>query len=351
MKLNVSEYRWILLNCNIMAGLYKGKQYAVIEPKFPKHQVKLDRLLGSITFPSIEEWNKLSRELKPKLKATERRHYEYAVRKLAGMSNARLAALNNKQRIELLDGLLQDVIGRDPETFEQNRQTVSVYGDQLKILLFGIKLPDEFLKQEQARCDQFCHRLQSVPRLKEDLENWFELDFWQQRELAENVLKAFNETYHTQICCRFFNEKEWYEAKAAQKTEQIHKTPQMTYTDGKTIFINKEKLAGYNNLSVPALLFHEALQIARRQEDWANFPLIDKLFEKKFDYLALEGNDLYAMNPMETHAYQMDESVVCFLLEKMQIKLMQNECPHQSDHLLCPTETFSPQSYEPPKKP
>ena len=36
MKLNVSEYRWILLNCNIMAGLYKGKQYAVIEPKFPK---------------------------------------------------------------------------------------------------------------------------------------------------------------------------------------------------------------------------------------------------------------------------------------------------------------------------
>lgn len=63
MKLNVSEYRWILLNCNIMAGLYKGKQYAVIEPKFPKYQAKLDRLLGSITFPSIEEWNRLSREL------------------------------------------------------------------------------------------------------------------------------------------------------------------------------------------------------------------------------------------------------------------------------------------------
>ena len=125
MKLNVSEYRWILLNCNIMAGLYKGKQYAVIEPKFPKYQAKLDRLLGSITFPSIEEWNRLSRELKPKLKETGRLRHEQAVRKLAGMSNSRLAALNNKQRIELLDCLLQDVIGRDLETFEQNRQTVS----------------------------------------------------------------------------------------------------------------------------------------------------------------------------------------------------------------------------------
>lgn len=230
MKLNVSEYRWILLNCNIMAGLYKGKQYAVIEPKFPKYQAKLDRLLGSITFPSIEEWNRLSRELKPKLKETGKLRHEQAVRKLAGMSNSRLATLNNKQRIELLDGLLQDVIGRDLETFEQNRQTVSAYGDQLKILLFGIRLPEEFLRQEQARCEQFCHRLQSVPRLKEDLENWFELEFRLQRALAENIIKAFNDTYQTQIGLRFFGESEWYRAQAEKtprRSAKPHRPPML----------------------------------------------------------------------------------------------------------------------------
>lgn len=333
MKLNVSEYRWILLNCNIMAGLYKGKQYAVIEPKFPKYQAKLDRLLGSITFPSIEEWNRLSRELKPKLKETGRLRHEQAVRKLAGMSNSRLAALNNKQRIELLDGLLQDVIGRDLETFEQNRQTVSAYSDQLKILLFGIKLPEDFLRQEQARCSQFCHRLQSVPRLKEDLENWFVLEFKQRRELAENVLKAFNEAYHTQICLRFFNEKEWYEAQTEKTAAQIREIPPAAYAEGCIVFVNKEKIAACNNLAVPALIFHEALRIARRQEDWSHFPLIDKLFENKFTYLALEGNDLYAMNPMEVHAYQMDEAVANFLLDKMQIKFIENDCPPDPDGL------------------
>mgnify|MGYP001516305401 CR=1 FL=1 len=301
MKLNVSEYRWILLNCNIMAGLYKGKQYAVIEPKFPKYQAKLDRLLGSITFPSIEEWNRLSRELKPKLKETGRLRHEQAVRKLAGMSNSRLATLNNKQRIELLDGLLQDVIGRDLETFEQNRQTVSAYGDQLKILLFGIRLPEEFLRQEQARCEQFCHRLQSVPRLKEDLENWFELEFRLQRALAENIIKAFNDTYQTQIGLRFFGESEWYRAQAEKNAAPVGKTAPAAYA--------------------------EALRVARQQEDWSHFPLIDKLFENKFAYLALEGNDLYGMNPVEHHAYRMDEAVAGFLLDKMQIKFIENDCP------------------------
>lgn len=327
MKLNVSEYRWILLNCNIMAGLYKGKQYAVIEPKFPKYQAKLDRLLGSITFPSIEEWNRLSRELKPKLKETGRLRHEQAVRKLAGMSNSRLATLNNKQRIELLDGLLQDVIGRDLETFEQNRQTVSAYGDQLKILLFGIRLPEEFLRQEQARCEQFCHRLQSVPRLKEDLENWFELEFRLQRALAENIIKAFNDTYQTQIGLRFFGESEWYRAQAEKNAAPVGETAPAAYAEGCTVFINKEKIAACNNLFVPALIFHEALRVARQQEDWSHFPLIDKLFENKFAYLALEGNDLYGMNPVEHHAYRMDEAVAGFLLDKMQIKFIENDCP------------------------
>lgn len=251
MKLNVSEYRWILLNCNIMAGLYKGKQYAVIEPKFPKYQAKLDRLLGSITFPSIEEWNRLSRELKPKLKETGKLRHEQTVRKLAGMSNSRLATLNNKQRIELLDGLLQDVIGRDLETFEQNRQTVSAYGDQLKILLFGIRLPEEFLRQEQARCEQFCHRLQSVPRLKEDLENWFELEFRLQRALAENIIKAFNDTYQTQIGLRFFGESEWYRAQAEKNAAPVGKTAPAAYAEGCTVSSTKKKLPPATTFSFP----------------------------------------------------------------------------------------------------
>lgn len=324
MKLNVSEYRWILLNCNLMVGLYKGKQYAVIEPKFPKYQAKLDLLLGSITFPSIEEWNKLSRELRPKLKENNRIRHELAVRKLTGMSNEKIAALNNKQRLEILDGLLQDVLGRDMETFRQNKETISTYKDQLKILLFGIRLPQEFLDREKARCEQFCHRLQSVPRLKEDLESWQHLEFAERKDLSQNIINAFNASYRTAVELRFFNQREWQEKQESKAADTDLNKMKTAYTEGSTILISREKIAHCDNLAVPALIFHEALEIARRHEDWSRFPLIDKLSESKFAYLALGKDELYTMNPMAVHAYEMDTLVADFLLDKMKIKFIEN---------------------------
>lgn len=329
MKLNVSEFRWILLNCNIMVGLYKGKQYAVIEPKFPKYQARLDFLLGSFSFPSIDEWNKLSRELTPKLKQSSQLRYQQALNKLAGMSDEKLTKLNNKQRIELLDDLLQDVIGNDAQTFKQNQQTIATYKEQLKILLFGIKLPLDFLKQELAKCEQFCHRLQSVPRLKEDLENWNLLENHQRRLLAENILHAFNGAYKTDISLKMFSENDWSQVRRPQGMYAQFSTAPTAYAEGSTVFVNKEKIALCHNLAVPALIFHEALHIARRQDDWSHFPLVDKLFESKFTYLALEGNELYTINPVEMNAYKMDEEVADFLLEKMKIKFVENSCPFE----------------------
>ena len=126
---------------------------------------------------------------------------------------------------------------------------------------------------------------------------------------------------------RFFGESEWYRAQAEKNAAPVGKTAPAAYAEGCTVFINKEKIAACNNLFVPALIFHEALRVARQQEDWSHFPLIDKLFENKFAYLALEGNDLYGMNPVEHHAYRMDEAVAGFLLDKMQIKFIENDCP------------------------
>ena len=156
-----------------------------------------------------------SRELKPKLKETGRLRHEQAVRKLAGMSNSRLATLNNKQRIELLDGLLQDVMAGILKLLSKNRQTVSAYGDQLKNTAVWDQAAGRVSPAGTgALRTSLSHRLQSVPRLKEDLENWFELEFRLQRALAENIIKAFNDTYQTQIGLRFFGESEWYRAQA-----------------------------------------------------------------------------------------------------------------------------------------
>lgn len=346
MKLNVSEYRWILLNCNLMVGLYKGKQYAVIEPKFPKYQAKLDRLLGSVNFPSIEEWNKLSRELRPKLKENNKIRRDLALRKLAGADNKKLAALNNKQRIELLDGLLLDVVSRDAEAFNENRQTIISYKDQFKILFFGIELPKEFLDREQARCEQFCHRLQSVPNLKTYLEDWQHLDFKQRNELSRDILQAFNGTYKTNVELRFFSENEWFENRR-HKAGAIQATGAPTaYAENNTVFLNKEKIAACDNLAVPALIFHEALHIARRQEDWSQFPLIDKLFESKFAYLALDCPDLSLTNPMEANAYAMDEKVASFLLEKMQIRFIENNRAPELNNVVRDTKDKAAAAFE-----
>ena len=338
MKLNVSEFRWILLNCNIMVGLCKGKQYAVIEPRFSKHQARLDYLLGSSAFPSIEEWNKISRDLTPKLKQSSKIRHEQALNKLAGMSNEKLTNLNNKQRIELLDDLLQDVIGNDAETFKQNQHTISTYKEQIKILLFGIKLPTDFLKQELARCEQFCNRLQSVPKLKEILENWSTAESYQRHSLLGNILRAFNETYKTDIELKIFSESDWGGARRPQGVYGKFSSAPTAYTEGNTLLINKEKIALCHNLAVPALLFHQALHIARRQDDWSHFPLVDKLFENKFTYLALEGDELFTINPVEMNAYKMDEEVADFLLKKMQIKFIENRCPCELSSINCLTD-------------
>ena len=338
MRLNVSDYRWILLNCNLMVGLYKGKQYAVIEPKFPKYRAKLDYLLGSITFPSLEEWNKLSRELRPKLKENNKIRHETAIRKLVGMTKQKLTTLNNKQRIELLDDLIQDVICHDVETFNQNRQIINNHKDELKILFFGIELPKEFLEQENKRCEQFCHRLQSVEHLKDYLEDWQNLEFRNKRDLIQNILQAFNDSYKTNINLRFFNENEWYEKQTSKGFPDKIRTIPTAYCENNNIFINKEKIVVCDNLAVPALIFHESLRVFRQQEDWSQFPLIDKLFESKFSYLAIDQKDLSLTNPMEANAYEMDGKVASFLLEKMQIKFIEKNRAPELNNVVRETE-------------
>ncbi len=269
----------------------------------------------------------MSRELRPRLKESNRRHYEAAVRKLSGISNAKLAALNNKQRIELLDGLLIDVVSRDTEAFNQNRQTVHDYKNQIKILLFGLTLPPEFLERETARVNQFCNRLQSVPRLKEDLENWQNPEFSGHRELCYNLIDTFNAVYHTAIVLKFFTAEEWQTGQAAKGLSTDIRTMAAAYVEGNTVYLNREKIALCDNLAVPALIFHQALHIARQNEDLSAFPVIEKLFESKFTCLAFEQDELYALMPMEVHAYAMDEAIITFLLEKMQIKFIENSCP------------------------
>ena len=199
MKLSVSDYRWILQNCSLIVGQYKGKQYVVIEPKYPKHKNKLNIILGKHQFPTLEEWNKMSKPLHAKRKEDDMLRHDMAVRKLSGLSPEKLVRLNDKQRLEILDSLLVDVIGKDVEAYKLNMEfvetTLGIKIDEelnnVKSLLFGITLPKDFIDQEQARCLQFCNRLQSVPHLKEYLENWPKLEFNQRKELSQNILDVF----------------------------------------------------------------------------------------------------------------------------------------------------------------
>lgn len=327
MKLNISEYRWVLLNCNLMLGQYKGKQYAVIEPKFAKNQARLDVLLGNIAFPSIEEWNKIFHELHPKLKKQNQIRHETALRKLSGISNTKLASLNNEQRIELLDGLLIDITGKDLDILKQNRQTLVTYKNQIAVLLFGLLLPQDFLQEEDVRASQFCNRLQSVSCLKEDLENWVNLEFLQRKILAQNILCAFNDTYHTNIKLKFFDsEANVDNFLLSTKMPDSHKII-TAYTEDGLLYLNKDKIAVCDNLALPAIIFHEALRIAHEQENWAKFPLIEKLLENKFKYLNVDNDSISLMNPLDAQACSMSEKIADFMLEKMQIKFVENRNP------------------------
>lgn len=324
MKLNLSEYRWILLNCNLILGQYKGKQYVIIEPKYPKYARRLETILGKSMFPTLEEWNKFSRSLNLKRKEDDCLHHDMAERKLSAMSLEKIALLNNKQRLELLDSLLVDVIGNDSTAFDMNCKTIKNNHEKIKALLKGINLPQEFVEQEQARCDHFCHRLQSVPHLAEYFEIWSGLDFSKKKDFIENILSVFNDCYQTDIKLDFFNEDEW-----GQEQKHKHKSLSasefslpLAYQKNNTIFINKEKFSVCDNFVLLSVVYHEGLHILQTREDWSNFPSIEKLFEQKFSDLAQEQKDLYMINPLETHTYDLNNRVADFLKEKMQIKFL-----------------------------
>ena len=327
MKLSVSDYRWILQNCSLIVGQYKGKQYVVIEPKYPKHKSKLNLILGKHQFPTLEEWNKMSKPLHVKRKEDDMLRHDMAVRKLSGLSSEKLARLNDKQRLEILDSLIVDVIGRDVEAYKLNMETVKSHKEQIKSLLFGITLPKDFIDQEEARCSQFCNRMQSVPQLKEYLENWPKLEFNQRKELSQNILDVFNSTYHTDIKLKFFTTDEWRQEQLAKGLNPDERVMSTGYTDDNVIYISKERMSTCDNMAIPGLIYHEALHIVQEQEDWSRFPMVEKLFEPKFQYLAFDQEDLYVMNPIEVHAYGMDEHIREFLQEKMQIKFIDGSYP------------------------
>ncbi|MBR1648709.1 MAG: hypothetical protein IJ689_03820 [Alphaproteobacteria bacterium] len=284
MKLNVSEYRWIRQNCNLMLGAYKGRKYAIIQPKNANNQGKLRLILKSLTYPSFEEWSKISRELNFKRKNDDLKRREASLRQLSVLDLKKIAALNDKKKLELLDGLVIDVFDNDKEASDLNRKTFADYGEKIKILLLNLKLPPDFTKQELLYCDQFCHRLQSIANLKEYLEG-HPLEYRKKIELLENILAEFNSVYQTDIDISA---------------------------------LNREKFSDCRNQEFLSLLYKDIWQAAEKQKDWSRFPVVEKLMEDKF---AAMPQDIAKLNPLQRHIMETANRAFNFLKKQMQIKI------------------------------
>lgn len=322
MKLNIAEYRWVLLNCNVMVGQYKGEHFAIIEAKYPKHQAKLDKLLNMEIFPTIDDWNKIARDLHPQLQQNDQSKYIIALKKLSEKTIDELAKLDDEEKILLLDHLILDNLPRDQNRSRQNRQTILEHREKIIALLFNITLPKEFVEQERQKLESFCKHLLTIPQLKEDLESWHNISLENKRKICRNFLQMFNHSYKSDIKLKFFCKDDWEEDMIGKASSLQNQMMPTGYTKSGNIYVNNDRMDECNNLAIPQLIFHEGLLIAQEQKNWEKFPIIDKLFESKFTTLAIDKNDLRVINPIEAHTYGINKEISRFLREDMRIKFV-----------------------------
>lgn len=342
MNFTLSQYRWIKHNCKTEGRqLSDGKIYILFSPKTPQQQKQFATIFGDQTFMPLPQWQKLDRTLYTRLVRRDRLKYKAAVERLNSLSTAQLSALKTAQKINLLDGLIADVIGNDIETHAQNINAINIHKEKLSVLLFGLELPHKFLQEEQKKAHQFCRRMATIPALKENLENWPHLTARRRFQISHDILDVFNATYQTNITLKSFSISDWERQAVSRGLNPEEIMVPTGYAEENEIYLCREKLALCDNLAIPALVFHEALHVTQTQKDWSSYPTVQKLFEEKFNYLGVKNDDLYVMNPVEVHAYGIDRLVINYLQNDMQIKFIDSRYSAEEKRLIREAQTKS----------
>ncbi len=200
--------------------------------------------------------------------------------------------------------------------------------DQLRALLYSIKLPKEFWEKEEKQADRFVALVANNKKITDNMRNWKDLSLDDKKATIQETAKIINYAYHTSLDISFFTPEEY--RKQHNLDDNCH-VPGAIHRGGK-LFFNTERLENGDNYMGVSVVFHEFIHKRQHQDNID--PLIRRLFdcgifhagrheEKYVDKNSKEFGDIYSLLPVEIHAYTMQKYVEDNIADKTGIEKTQ----------------------------
>jgi hypothetical protein len=331
--MDIQDYKWLLIKIQKQVDICDDQSYIVLSALYQRDRKKLEHLFpgqmqdGKAVFP-MDEFVALTQQMKSAILVERQKEFatqNLMANKLATMTCEQIAAMSNDEKIQMLDQSFLPVYGiRNTENADKNLEFASKYTDKLRALLFSIDFPKDFIKEEEAKNDRFNQLLKGIPNLKENLENYKNLTNEQRLDIASAVLERFSYVYGVdKINVKTYTEDEY-------KKQNPHNGKEMVptgYAQGKTIFLNADRLPNLENLSLVDMVYHESLHVYQHDVGFEKYPSVDKMMEGKIGYAAAQSGDkteLYQLLPIEQHAYSFGKRTKDFLQYDMGIRLQES---------------------------
>lgn len=283
-----------------------GSQFVGITPKKDRYQQKIDQIIDEIIqneeYPfTFEEFSKKAQQYMP----VRRSKTKEILHKLENYNLSEIAHLSCDERLDILNKIMPS----EPTALDIER--LKPYQAKIGQLMFNLKFPKEFWKQEEVLALKFVHRLQTIPNINENITNWQNLDISDQKKCLEQIVDVFVRTYHIKpIKVSFFSKEEYQNEQKSQGLEP-NEVPPTGYalTDKHEICFCKDRMSLCDNYVPIYLTFHEALHISQKERHFSEFEGVEKLFDEKLSYFQLINKESYLLSPIEIHAYAMDKLV------------------------------------------
>lgn len=300
-----------------------GQAYVGVLPSKDYYERKVNEIADAIVAANgeypvpLEKFMQLAKEYTP----LRNQKIAEAFEVLNTKSPEEISRLSPNKRLEILER----IIPPQPTLVDINK--LKPHAAKIEQLMFDLKFPPQFWKDEERLASSFVNRLQLIPRLKEDIADWQQLETPAQQRCLQKIADTFCKTYGIEpIKITFFTLEEFNRDRINQGLEpvEIPPTGQASATD-RSIDICADRIKICDNYVPIYLTFHEALHISQQERDFPQYPLVERMFAHKFTFLQLVSEKAYLLDPTEVHAYRMDSLVQSKAQDTLKVPFVANK--------------------------
>jgi len=287
---------------------YKGKETVIADLIKNNHLENI----------SMDDFNNLVAKYMPLVQAKQKLQ-EKKIDDFKNMSPEKISRLTLEQKIEYLETIFNKY-----QTNEKLADIYSLNKDNLKALLYGIRLPKDFWQSEERQADRFVSLVSDNQQITDNMKNWQKINLEDKKATIKTTAKIIEYVYGIPLEIGFYTSEEY--RKHHNLDENAHTLG--AYQEKGKIFFNSDRLENSDNYMGVSVVFHEFTH-KRQEETKFDNPLINRLFAcnaynimgmKNIVSSSSEYGDMYSLMPLEIHAFAMQQYVENKIADKTGIE-------------------------------